>query len=153
MKTMSKLILLPFIILGFITFCSAQDFKKIPEKERNKIMIDSAKKVILRYGEEAFYNGTVPQITLEKVFRGKNKGRSYYQLVYYYDTTKIRMEEGYLVCVCFWEETGEVFEVTYGTAIGLGKREMQMFEERLKKGEKVPKVKFETLKPRSSSTF
>ena len=137
-------------IISILICCSmsafSQSLKDLSKSKRDSVMLDSAKKIILEFGDERYYTEHVNvKISRQISQEGANKGRAFYKLVYEYDTTKLKLEWNYLAEVYFWEDTGAIEYITFGDGSCLVKENMDAIREKRKKRNVVSKVPFKSL--------
>ena len=107
------LLLLPVLVSG-------QDLRKLPQQERDKVLLELSKKALLKYGDKEYYKaGLTPQISKEIITGGKYKDREVYVVTYPYDTTKYNMEHNYSASVKIFADTGGIGFIMFGNGWGV----------------------------------
>lgn len=137
-----------FAMFCFINNVSGQDLSGLSVKDRNERLLKLSKEMILKYGDKKFYDSTVTPEIRRRVFEeGPNKGRIYYEITYPADNVDKKMNFIFLVKVLIYENTGKVFDITYGNLKGV-------LEKTLNKNEpenKIKKIKYESRKEGGTS--
>ena len=123
----------------------SQSLKDLSKSARDSIMLESAKKIILEFGDERYYTEHI-NVKISRIIspEGANKGRAFYKLTYEYDTTKYKLEWNYLVEVYFWEDTGAIEYIAFGNGCSLAKENMEAIRDKQKKKNFVSKVPFKS---------
>lgn len=108
-------IVLFFLCMYTIGFVSAQDLRKLPPPERERMILKIAKDGLLKYTDEEYNEACLtPKITTEVMPDGIYKGQEFYVVTYPYDTTKYEMDRDYAVQVKIFPATGKIFFMHFG---------------------------------------
>lgn len=145
-------IIICFVCLSINEVIYAQDLRKLPKQERDKVLLELSKEALLKYGDKEYYEASlVPQISKEIIVGGKYKDREIYVVTYPYDTTKYNMEHNYSASVKIFADTGGIGFIMFGNGWGVAvdwllqnssKIEKVVFDENMRKkwDEKVRKM-------------
>ena len=88
-------------------------FEKIPLKQRDSILIETAKNAVLKYAPGYYRDYKKPEV----IFRGaapkdyrikEDRGRLFYQVTFFYDPLKEKYAKNYIVQVLIWADNGKV---------------------------------------------
>lgn len=115
-----SLVFLFFLCMYSIGFVSAQDLRKLPPTERERMILKLAKEALLKYGDEEYYKASLtPQITTEVMSGGVYVGREFYVVTYPYDTTNYIMEKNFAAQVKIFSDTGKIGFIMFGDGWGM----------------------------------
>ncbi len=87
-------------------------FEKIPLKQRDSILIETAKNAVLKYAPGYYRDYKKPEV----IFRGaapkdyrikEDRGRLFYQVTFFYDPLKEKYAKGLHVQVNVWADNGK----------------------------------------------
>ena len=99
-------------------------FEKIPLKQRDSILIETAKNAVLKYAPGYYRDYKKPEV----IFRGaapkdyrikEDRGRLFYQVTFFYDPLKERYAKNYIVQVLIWADNGKVCSMYFMNEWGL----------------------------------
>ena len=126
------LLTLLLIVCSTIVNAQVKNLGKLPKAKRDSILLDIAKKTVLKYGPDYYEINRPPLIERTVIPAGyKDAGRVEITVKYYYKDEFYKKYPNigtYLVTVYIWEDTGLAFSI--------------MFEDRGISGfDKVPKTK------------
>ena len=121
---MKRLIVLLLISVASINMATGQnkDLGKISPKERDKILMDIANKVVRKYGPDYYIKNTVPEIERwtvpennESLSAWRRPGRVSYSIKYYWpDVDREKRPRDFRAHVEVWEDTGVAYMVSFG---------------------------------------
>ena len=99
-------------------------FEKIPLKQRDSILIETAKNAVLKYAPGYYRDYKKPEV----IFRGaapkdyrikEDRGRLFYQVTFFYDPLKEKYAKNYIVQVLIWADNGKVCSMYFMNDWGL----------------------------------
>ena len=99
-------------------------FEKIPLKQRDSILIETAKNAVLKYAPGYYRDYKKPEV----IFRGaapkdyrikEDRGRLFYQVTFFYDPLKEKYAKNYIVQVLIWADNGKVCSMYFMNEWGL----------------------------------
>ena len=99
-------------------------FEKIPLKQRDSILIETAKNAVLKYAPGYYRDYKKPEV----IFRGaapkdyrikEDRGRLFYQVTFFYDPLKEKYAKNYIVQVLIWADNGKVCSMYFMNEGGL----------------------------------
>ena len=99
-------------------------FEKIPLKQRDSILIETAKNAVLKYAPGYYRDYKKPEV----IFRGaapkdyrikEDRGRLFYQVTFFYDPLKEKYAKNYIVQVLSWADNGKVCSMYFMNEWGL----------------------------------
>ena len=99
-------------------------FEKIPLKQRDSILIETAKNAVLKYAPGYYRDYKKPEV----IFRGaapkdyrikEDRGRLFYQVTFFYDPLKEKYAKNYIVQVLIWADNGKVCSMYFMKEWGL----------------------------------
>ena len=122
-----KRILITLSALLLITtagYAQKNIFEKIPLKQRDSILIETAKNAVLKYAPGYYRDYKKPEV----IFRGaapkdyrikEDRGRLFYQVTFFYDPLKEKYAKNYIVQVLIWADNGKVCSMYFMNEWGL----------------------------------
>lgn len=99
-------------------------FEKIPLKQRDSILIETAKNAVLKYAPGYYRDYKKPEV----IFRGaapkdyrikEDRGRLFYQVTFFYDPLKEKYAKNYIAQVLIWADNGKVCSMYFMNEWGL----------------------------------
>ena len=96
----------------------------IPLKQRDSILIETAKNAVLKYAPGYYRDYKKPEV----IFRGaapkdyrikEDRGRLFYQVTFFYDPLKEKYAKNYIVQVLIWADNGKVCSMYFMNEWGL----------------------------------
>ena len=99
-------------------------FEKILLKQRDSILIETAKNAVLKYAPGYYRDYKKPEV----IFRGaapkdyrikEDRGRLFYQVTFFYDPLKEKYAKNYIVQVLIWADNGKVCSMYFMNEWGL----------------------------------
>ena len=99
-------------------------FEKIPLKQRDSILIETAKNAVLKYAPGYYRDYKKPEV----IFRGaapkdyrikEDRGRLFYQVTFFCDPLKEKYAKNYIVQVLIWADNGKVCSMYFMNEWGL----------------------------------
>ena len=99
-------------------------FEKIPLKQRDSILIETAKNAVPKYAPGYYRDYKKPEV----IFRGaapkdyrikEDRGRLFYQVTFFYDPLKEKYAKNYIVQVLIWADNGKVCSMYFMNEWGL----------------------------------
>ena len=99
-------------------------FEKIPLKQRDSILIETAKNAVLKYAPGYYRDYKKPEVIFKgaapKDYRIKeDRGRLFYQVTFFYDPLKEKYAKNYIVQVLIWADNGKVCSMYFMNEWGL----------------------------------
>ena len=152
---MKRFLITAQILLSIITtagYAQKNMFEKIPQNQRDSILIETAKAAVLKYAPgyyrdykkpEGILYGAVPKDYRIK----KDRGRLFYQVTFFYDPLKEKYLRDYTVKVNVWADNGKAYDMEFmnGWGFDVEKAEKEgyttvvpYFVPRFKKGTPLP---------------
>ena len=122
-----KRILITLSALLLITtagYAQKNIFEKIPLKQRDSILIETAKNAVLKYAPGYYRDYKKPEVIFKgaapKDYRIKeDRGRLFYQVTFFYDPLKEKYAKNYIVQVLIWADNGKVCSMYFMNEWGL----------------------------------
>jgi hypothetical protein len=122
---MKQILLILFLATIAMTAYS-QNLDKMSKENREATLIDTAKKIVLKYGPDYYREYKKPTIgqrfvvgNNDEYYGKENSGRALYSVIFYYDTIKEILDYKYAARVAIWEDTGKACEVFLEMVWGL----------------------------------
>ena len=123
---MKRILITLSALLLIMTAVYAQKniFEKIPLKQRDSILIETAKNAVLKYAPGYYRDYKKPEV----IFRGaapkdyrikEDRGRLFYQVTFFYDPLKEKYAKNYIVQVLIWADNGKVCSMYFMNEWGL----------------------------------
>ena len=123
---MKRILITLSALLLIMTAGNAQKniFEKIPLKQRDSILIETAKNAVLKYAPGYYRDYKKPEV----IFRGaapkdyrikEDRGRLFYQVTFFYDPLKEKYAKNYIVQVLIWADNGKVCSMYFMNEWGL----------------------------------
>ena len=99
-------------------------FEKIPLKQRDSILIETAKNAVLKYAPGYYRDYKKPEVIFKgaapKDYRIKeDRGRLFYQVTFFYDPLKEKHSLDYIVRVFIWADNGKAYIMYFMNEWGL----------------------------------
>ena len=152
---MKRFLITAQILLSIITtagYAQKNMFEKIPQNQRDSILIETAKAAVLKYAPGYYRDYKKPEVILygavPKDYRiKKDRGRLFYQVTFFYDPLKEKYLRDYTVKVNVWEDNGKAYDMEFmnGWGFDVEKAEKEgyttvvpFFVPRFKKGTPLP---------------
>ena len=151
---MKRILITLSALLLIITAGYAQKnmFEKIPQNQRDSILIETAKAAVLKYAPGYYRDYKKPEVILygavPKDYRiKKDRGRLFYQVTFFYDPLKEKYLRDYTVKVNVWADNGKAYDMEFmnGWGFDVEKAEKEgyttvvpFFVPRFKKGTPLP---------------
>ena len=152
---MKRFLITAQILLSIITtagYAQKNMFEKIPQNQRDSILIETAKAAVLKYAPGYYRDYKKPEVILygavPKDYRiKKDRGRLYYQVTFFYDPLKEKYLRDYTVKVNVWADNGKAYDMEFmnGWGFDVEKAEKEgyttvvpFFVPRFKKGTPLP---------------
>ena len=88
-------------------------FEKMPPKQRDSILIETATKALLKYAPDYYREYKKPEIILKKTFPNKSSGRLFYEVTFLYDPQKEKYLFDYIAKVYIWADNGKAFIIKF----------------------------------------
>jgi len=143
MKKMFFIILFMHISMNTNVLFS-QNFKELPERVRDSLLIKIADRALEKYGPEYNRGYLTPVVKNEGEFEsGAHKGEVCYTVTYPYDKSKELMERNFSARVVILENSGNTIWITFGNGYAY---DVEKYEKMEKEGFKVKKMPFTTIK-------
>ncbi len=127
-KYMKANIQILFILILLSCLCQkaiSQDLDSLPQQQRDSILIEVAKDVVLKFGPGYYREYKRPVIKRRQVpplgeinLTGDNANRFFYEVIFLYDETKERLEYDFAAKVTIWGDSRKPIEVMFGNGIG-----------------------------------
>ena len=111
-----KRILITLSALLLITtagYAQKNRFEKMPPKQRDSILIETATKALLKYAPDYYREYKKPEIILKKTFPNKSSGRLFYEVTFLYDPQKEKYLFDYIAKVYIWADNGKAFIIKF----------------------------------------
>ena len=116
-----KRILITLSALLLITtagYAQKNMFEKMPQNQRDSILIETAKSAILKYAPGYYRDYKKPEIILREPIPNnyrikKDRGRLYYQVTFFYDPLKEKYAKDYIVRVFIWADNGKACDMMF----------------------------------------
>ena len=123
---MKRFLITAQILLSIITtagYAQKNMFEKIPQNQRDSILIETAKAAVLKYAPGYYRDYKKPEVILygavPKDYRiKKDRGRLFYQVTFFYDPLKEKFPTDYIVKVYIWADNGKAFRMIFMTGWG-----------------------------------
>ncbi|WP_302546361.1 hypothetical protein [Coprobacter fastidiosus] len=152
---MKRFLITAQILLSIITtagYAQKNMFEKIPQNQRDSILIETAKAAVLKYAPGYYRDYKKPEVILygavPKDYRiKKDRGRLFYQVTFFYDPLKEKYLRDYTVKVNVWADNGKAYDMEFmnGWGFDVEKAEKEgyttvvpFFVPRFKKGTPLP---------------
>ena len=112
------------LLLTTAGYAQKNIFEKIPLKQRDSILIETAKNAVLKYAPGYYRDYKKPEV----IFRGaapkdyrikEDRGRLFYQVTFFYDPLKEKYAKNYIVQVLIWADNGKVCSMYFMNEWGL----------------------------------
>jgi hypothetical protein len=143
MKKMFFIILFMHISMNTNVLFS-QNFKELPERVRDSLLIKIADRALEKYGPEYNRGYLTPVVKNEGEFEiGILKGEVYYTVTYPYDKSMELMEEDFSARVVILENTGKAIAIVFGNRYSYNLIKLEQLE---KEGKKTQVMPFTTIK-------
>ena len=116
-----KQILITLSALLLITtagYAQKNIFEKMPPKQRDSILIETATKALLKYVPEYYREYKKPEVVLKKTSPDKNSGRFFYRITYFYDPLKENFPTDYIAKAVIWADNGKVYRLYFMNSWG-----------------------------------
>ncbi len=127
-KYMKANIQILFILILLSCLCQkaiSQDLDSLPQQQRDSILIEVAKDVVLKFGPGYYREYKHPVIKRRQVpplgkinLTGDNAYRVFYEVIFFYDKTKELLEYDFAAKVNIWGDTHEPINVLFGNGFG-----------------------------------
>jgi len=114
MKNIKRIIIIIFIYTSCFTVVVAQDLRKMPEIQRNAVLISIAREAVLLYGPDYYREVYEPIVERKEICLGCGY---YYFVTFPYDKTKETLI-GYAAEVQICENTGRPLGIMFGNGLG-----------------------------------
>jgi len=121
MKNNDKIIYIIILLYSLCLNTFSQDLDSLPQQQRDSILIEVAKEVVLKYGPGYYREYKRPIITRRQILpmgdinvTGKNAGRIFYEVIFLYDETKELLEYDFAARVAIWGDTHKPIRVLFG---------------------------------------
>ena len=133
-------------------------FEKIPLKQRDSILIETAKNAVLKYAPGYYRDYKKPEV----IFRGaapkdyrikEDRGRLFYQVTFFYDPLKEKYAKNYIVLVLICADNGKVCSMYFMNEWGLDIEGLEKDNEHTIMPFWIPQSKEGTPLPVASSKF
>ncbi|WP_455497998.1 hypothetical protein [Coprobacter sp.] len=100
-------------------------FEKMPQNQRDSILIETAKSAILKYAPGYYRDYKKPEVILKKTVPDKGLGRFFYLITYFYDPQKEKYPTDYIAKVYIWADNKKAFSIDFmnGWALEIDKIE------------------------------
>ena len=152
---MKRFLITAQILLSIITtagYAQKNMFEKIPQNQRDSILIETAKAAVLKYAPGYYRDYKKPEVifygAVPKDYRiKKDRGRLFYQVTFFYDPLKEKYLRDYTVKVNVWADNGKAYDMEFmnGWGFDVEKAEKEgyttvvpFFVPRFKKGTPLP---------------
>ena len=152
---MKRFLITAQILLSIITtagYAQKNMFEKIPQNQRDSILIETAKAAVFKYAPGYYRDYKKPEVILygavPKDYRiKKDRGRLFYQVTFFYDPLKEKYLRDYTVKVNVWADNGKAYDMEFmnGWGFDVEKAEKEgyttvvpFFVPRFKKGTPLP---------------
>ena len=112
------------LLISTAGYAQKNIFEKIPLKQRDSILIETAKNAVLKYAPGYYRDYKKPEV----IFRGaapkdyrikEDRGRLFYQVTFFYDPLKEKYAKNYIVQVLIWADNGKVCSMYFMNEWGL----------------------------------
>lgn len=135
MKLINKLALIAVLLLSVSQLSAQQiNLELLPEAQRDSVLIEIAKKAILKYGPDYYRDYTTnPMIekpAISHFFASDTAdlatsypeltGKKIYRVKLFYDKTEEELDEDYAAIVGIVAESGVVASIAFGNTLGYG---------------------------------
>ena len=112
------------LLLTTAGYAQKNIFEKIPLKQRDSILIETAKNAVLKYAPGYYRDYKKPEVIFKgaapKDYRIKeDRGRLFYQVTFFYDPLKEKYAKNYIVQVLIWADNGKVCSMYFMNEWGL----------------------------------
>ncbi|WP_346692116.1 hypothetical protein [Coprobacter fastidiosus] len=112
------------LLLTTAGYAQKNIFEKIPLKQRDSILIETAKNAVLKYAPGYYRDYKKPEVIFReaapKDYRIKeDRGRLFYQVTFFYDPLKEKYAKNYIVQVLIWADNGKVCSMYFMNEWGL----------------------------------
>ena len=167
-KSMKQLLLI-MAVLGLSVNLSAQNLDKMPQKQRDSVLLVKAKATVLKHGPDYYRDYGRPEIKHEhisdkfqtqirEIYIKNHPGRSFYTVTFLYDKSEEDFPWKYSSKVYIWGDTGVVFQIDFGNGLGFGQLDMPQTksgssEEQVMKWKKAPPGAFDPNKGKGPARF
>ena len=120
---MKRFLITAQILLSIITtagYAQKNMFEKIPQNQRDSILIETAKAAVLKYAPGYYRDYKKPEVILygavPKDYRiKKDRGRLFYQVTFFYDPLKEKFPTDYIVKAYIWADNGKAYSLAFMT--------------------------------------
>ena len=120
MKTKFKILTI-ILLTGNILMSIAQQLDRMPTRQRESMLIATAKEIVMKYGPDYYREYKPPVIERNQVppkgeFNptGELAGRIRYFVLFLYNKEEEQLEYDFAVRVAFWEDTGNPCGIIFG---------------------------------------
>ena len=112
------------LLISTAGYAQKNIFEKIPLKQRDSILIETAKNAVLKYAPGYYRDYKKPEV----IFRGaapkdyrikEDRGRLFSQVTFFYDPLKEKYAKNYIVQVLIWADNGKVCSMYFMNEWGL----------------------------------
>ena len=111
------------LLISTAGYAQKNIFEKMPPKQRDSILIETATKALLKYAPGYYRDYKKPEVILygavPKDYRiKKDRGRLFYQVTFFYDPLKEKFPTDYLVKAYIWADNGKVYSLAFMNSWG-----------------------------------
>ena len=108
------------LLITIAGYAQKNMFDKMPQNQRDSILIETAKSAILKYAPGYYRDYKKPEIILREPIPNnyrikKDRGRLYYQVTFFYDPLKEKLPTDYIVKAYIWADNGKVYSLAFMT--------------------------------------
>ena len=121
MKTIIRISMILNLLFCLRQNAFSQDLDSLPQQQRDSILIEVAKEVVLKYGPGYYREYKRPVITRSQVpplgevnLTGDDANRIIYEVVFLYDDTKELLDFDFAAKVAIWGDTYKPIRVLFG---------------------------------------
>lgn len=120
-----KWIVMFLLFSAFNQETSSQNLDSLPQQQRDSILIEVAKEVVLKYGPGYYREYKRPVITRSQVpplgevnLTGDDANRIFYEVVFLYDKSKEQLSYDFAARVLIWSDSRKPIDVMFGNGLG-----------------------------------
>lgn len=120
-----KWIVMFLLFSAFNQETSSQNLDSLLQQQRDSILIEVAKEVVLKYGPGYYREYKRPVITRSQVpplgevnLTGDDANRIFYEMVFLYDKSKEQLSYDFAARVLIWSDSRKPIDVMFGNGLG-----------------------------------
>lgn len=112
-------------LVGYFVVVFSQNLDSLPQQQRDSILIEVAKDVVLTYGPGYYREYKRPIIKRRQVpplgdinLTGDNANRIFYEVIFLYDKSKEQLSYDFAARVLIWSDSRKPIDVMFGNGLG-----------------------------------